>query len=148
VALIDVVMEAQDDGLRLVRHIRETLGNRKLRIILRTGQPGSAPERTVITDYEINDFRAKSEMTADRLLTSVLVALRSFRDLERIELTEAAEGRARAAFQARSAFLAQVSHELRTPLNAIINFAEMLHEDLDERGRADEIETLEYLQGA
>src|SRR5438067_82943 len=42
VILLDVVMEQADAGLQLVRHIRDTLGMRDVRIILRTGQPGYA----------------------------------------------------------------------------------------------------------
>ncbi|MGL5270842.1 MAG: response regulator, partial [Selenomonadaceae bacterium] len=57
--LLDVVMERDDAGLQLVRYIRETLGNKMIRIILRTGQPGAAPEANVIVDYDINDYREK-----------------------------------------------------------------------------------------
>jgi len=54
VALIDVVMESPDAGLRLVRELREA-GMREMRIVLRTGQPGYAPEVSVISSYEIDD---------------------------------------------------------------------------------------------
>ncbi|NES67487.1 MAG: hybrid sensor histidine kinase/response regulator, partial [Okeania sp. SIO2D1] len=52
--LLDVVMETNDAGLNLVRYIREELNNRRIQIILRTGQPGEAPEEYVIRNYEIN----------------------------------------------------------------------------------------------
>lgn len=42
--LLDVVMESDDAGLQTARYIREELKNDKVRIVLRTGQPGSAPE--------------------------------------------------------------------------------------------------------
>src|SRR3954462_1740302 len=48
VILLDVVMETDDAGLRLVDYIRNELKNETVRIILRTGQPGQAPERRVI----------------------------------------------------------------------------------------------------
>lgn len=80
-ALIDVVMEEEHAGLNLVRHIREELGNRFLRIILRTGQPGQAPERIVIRDYDINDYKEKAELTADKLYSTVCASLRSYRDI-------------------------------------------------------------------
>lgn len=80
-ALLDVVMESDDEGLRLVDHIRDTLGNRDMRLILRTGHPGFAPETDVIVRYDINDYLSKAELSASRLLTSVLVALRSYRDI-------------------------------------------------------------------
>ncbi|MBP2298605.1 sensor histidine kinase [Azospirillum picis] len=85
VALLDVVMETEDAGLRLVRHIREDLGNQRMRIILRTGQPGQAPERDIIVGYDINDYKAKSELTAQRLFTTLVSALRSWRDIVTIE---------------------------------------------------------------
>jgi len=85
VALLDVVMETEDAGLRLVRHIRDELGNRRMRIILRTGQPGQAPERDVIVGYDINDYKAKSELTAQRLFTTLVSALRAWRDIVTIE---------------------------------------------------------------
>lgn len=81
VALLDVVMEQDDAGLRLVRSIREDIGNTNLRIILRTGQPGEAPERQVIVDYDINDYKSKAELTAQKLFTSTIAALRSYADI-------------------------------------------------------------------
>ena len=55
VALVDVVMETNDAGLRLIERIRGELQNNRIRLILRTGQPGEAPEESVIRDYDIND---------------------------------------------------------------------------------------------
>lgn len=78
VALVDVVMERPDAGLQLVRQIREELGNVALRIILRTGQPGYAPEVETIQKYDINDYKTKAELTRVRLFTSVTMAIRSF----------------------------------------------------------------------
>lgn len=78
VILVDVVLETKTAGLDLVRWIRETLRNQDTRIVLRTGQPDQAPEQDVILRYDINDYRAKTEMTETRLLTSLVGALRSF----------------------------------------------------------------------
>jgi len=89
VALVDVVMESDDAGLRLVRHVRETLGNRAVRIILRTGQPGQAPERDVVLNHDINDYKSKTELTAARLVTSVVGGLRGYRDISAIERNRA-----------------------------------------------------------
>ncbi|WP_210394610.1 response regulator [Motiliproteus sediminis] len=102
-ALLDVVMESDDEGLRLVDHIRDTLGNRDMRLILRTGHPGFAPETDVIIRYDINDYLSKAELSASRLLTSVLVALRSYRDIvgarRQPQSDPAAPARADAALQ-------------------------------------------------
>ncbi len=81
VMLLDVVMESDDSGLQLARYLREDLKNESIRIIMRTGQPGLAPERHIIDHYDINDYRSKSELTAEKLYTAVATALRSYRDI-------------------------------------------------------------------
>ena len=73
--LLDVIMETDAAGLDLVEFIRNELKNETVRIILRTGQPGQAPERRVIVQYDINDYKAKTELTADKLFTSLTAAL-------------------------------------------------------------------------
>ncbi|MBP9023482.1 MAG: DUF3369 domain-containing protein [Spirochaetes bacterium] len=85
VALIDVVMEEEDSGLNLVQFIRDNLGNHSVRIILRTGQPGQAPEHEVVLNYDINDYKAKTELTSEKLFTTVISAIRSYRDIMTIE---------------------------------------------------------------
>jgi signal transduction histidine kinase/DNA-binding NarL/FixJ family response regulator len=82
--LLDVIMETDSAGLDLVHFIRSTLKNETIRIILRTGQPGQAPERRIIVDYDINDYKAKTELTADKLFTSLTAALRSYQQLQRM----------------------------------------------------------------
>jgi signal transduction histidine kinase len=84
VVLLDVIMESDTAGLDLVEFIRNELKNETVRIILRTGQPGQAPERRVIVDYDINDYKAKTELTADKLFTSLTAALRSHQQLQRM----------------------------------------------------------------
>jgi signal transduction histidine kinase len=84
VVLLDVVMETDDAGLALVDHIRSQLKNETVRIILRTGQPGQAPERRVIVEYDINDYKAKTELTADKLFTSLTASLRGYQQLQRM----------------------------------------------------------------
>lgn len=83
--LLDVVMETEDAGLVTVKRIREELNNKLVRIILRTGQPGSAPEQEVIRDYDINDYKEKTELTAAKLYTVVIASLRAYRDISVIE---------------------------------------------------------------
>jgi diguanylate cyclase (GGDEF)-like protein len=85
VVLLDVVMEEADAGLHLVRHIRETLALHDLRIILRTGQPGYAPEMDAIRGYDINDYRTKSELTRTKLYTSVASAIRAYEQIHALE---------------------------------------------------------------
>jgi len=83
--LLDVVMETNDAGLQVVQYIREELKNQHVRIILRTGHPGEAPEESVIVNYDINDYKLKIELTRQKLLTTVIAALRSYRDINTIQ---------------------------------------------------------------
>ncbi|MFC4154902.1 EAL domain-containing protein [Massilia aurea] len=85
VILLDVVMERADAGLQLVRRIREELDLHDVRIILRTGQPGYAPEMEAIRGYDINDYRTKSELTRTKLYTAVAAAIRSYEQLCALE---------------------------------------------------------------
>lgn len=83
--LLDVVMEENDSGLKVARWIREDHNDHFVRIILRTGQPGQAPENEVITRYDINDYKEKTELTTQKLFSAVTTALRSYADLQSIE---------------------------------------------------------------
>ncbi|WP_457421880.1 putative bifunctional diguanylate cyclase/phosphodiesterase [Roseateles sp. P5_E7] len=85
VVLLDVVMETEDAGLQLVRHIREELDLKAVRIVLRTGQPGYAPEIETVQAYDINDYKTKSELTRTRLYTVLTAAVRSYRQICALE---------------------------------------------------------------
>ena len=85
VVLLDVVMETEHAGLDLVCFIRDELKWRDTRIILRTGQPGYAPEEDAIRDYDINDYKTKNELTRKKLLTALTAAIRSYDQLRTIE---------------------------------------------------------------
>lgn len=82
--LLDVVMEEDDAGLEVARYIRQELHNNVTRIVLRTGQPGQAPEDDVIRNYDINDYKDKTELTKTKLVTLFYSALRSYRDISMI----------------------------------------------------------------
>lgn len=84
-AFVDVVMETDDAGLLLVEAIRNELQNHTTRLILRTGQPGQAPEEDVIRSYDINDYKAKTELSSIKLKSCVYTAIRSYRDIKTIE---------------------------------------------------------------
>lgn len=81
VLLLDVVMETDTAGLDVVKHVRGVIGNKNVRIVMRTGQPGLAPEHSVVAEYDINDYREKTEITSQRLFTVLHSALRSYRDI-------------------------------------------------------------------
>lgn len=86
--MLDVVMETDHAGLDVVKFVREVANNHTVRIILRTGQPGRAPEREVITAFDINDYKDKTELTSSKLFTLVYSCLRSYRDIVAIDASK------------------------------------------------------------
>ncbi len=85
IAFIDVVMETDDAGLQLVNFIRNELKYQLIRLIIRTGQPGVAPEKEVIERYDIDDYKDKTELTSEKLYTTMRLALKSYRDLKTLD---------------------------------------------------------------
>ncbi|HVT05379.1 MAG TPA: response regulator [Thermoanaerobaculia bacterium] len=85
VILLDVVMETSSAGLDACRAIRDDLGNHFVRILLRTGQPGIAPEKKTIEDYDIDGYLPKAELTTNRLYAAVRAALKSYEELVQLE---------------------------------------------------------------
>ena len=84
-AFVDVVMETDHAGLELVEWIRNRLKNQAIRLILRTGQAGSAPEAKVIKEFDINDYKEKTDFTAGKMTTTVYASIRAYRDIMTIQ---------------------------------------------------------------
>ena len=82
--LLDVVMETDDAGLWVVKQIREEMNNQHVRVILRTGQAGRFPEEAVIVDYDVNDYKTKTELTAGKLFSSVVTSIRSYTNIREL----------------------------------------------------------------
>lgn len=81
IILLDVVMEEDDSGLKVAHIMRSEMGLEEPRIILRTGQPGYAPEEQIIKDYDINDYKTKTELTRSKLITTIIASLRSYQQI-------------------------------------------------------------------
>jgi response regulator RpfG family c-di-GMP phosphodiesterase len=130
VVLLDVVMETEDAGFDVVQHIRKIRQNNAMRIILRTGQPGHAPQRRAIVEYDINDYKEKTELTADRLFTTVMAALRSYRDI--ITITKSKHGlesivqNSAALYQAGNN-IHKFANAMYTQFTALVRSQELLH---------------------
>ena len=86
VILLDVVMEDKTSGLAVVHHIRKFLRNPRIRIILRTGQPKPAPVDEIVSEYDINDYKEKNDLTAQKLITCLSTSLQAY-----YEITELAQ---------------------------------------------------------
>jgi signal transduction histidine kinase len=138
VMLLDVVMETPHAGLELVRALRQEPGRPELRIILRTGQPGYAPELETVRDYDIDDYCTKAELTSIRLYTSLTTAIRCHRMI--LSLRESHETMEQCVAQrtrelsdavvALEAFNRMVSHDLRGPLSGIAGMSGLIQDDL------------------
>ena len=144
-ALIDVVMETNTAGLDLVRTIREELQNRSMRLIVRTGQAGHAPEQDVVIAYEIDAYLQKTDISPQRLITTIIASLRAYEyivDIQKLntglehqvaqrtaqlleanknlyqandELTLAAASLSQ-SIQIQKRFIADAAHQMKTPL--------------------------------
>jgi len=130
--LLDVVMEEIDSGLKLVPFIRDELKNDTVRIILRTGQPGVAPEEKIVRDYDINDYKSKSELSEMHLITTIISSLRSYSSLMRIkeEVAKNIAQEKKLTQQARTSAMGEmmgaIIHQWKQPLGTIGSIASNL----------------------
>ncbi|CAA0087168.1 3'3'-cGAMP-specific phosphodiesterase 2 [Zhongshania aliphaticivorans] len=123
IILLDVVMETDRAGLDLVHYIRRELNNKFVRIILRTGQSGQSPEQEVITQYDINDYKEKTELTRQKLFSTVYTSLRSYEDI--IALEENRKGLAKVISSSATIFqtrdISQFSEGVLEQLTALLH---------------------------
>ena len=120
VAFVDVIMETDRAGLDLVDFVRNNLHNQDVRIIIRTGQPGIIQEQTTIDNYDIDDFKEKTELTNKKLISTLTLAIKHYETHQQLTM---AKDLAERANESKSLFLANMSHELRTPMHAILSYS-------------------------
>ncbi|EIJ41619.1 signal transduction histidine kinase [Beggiatoa alba B18LD] len=146
IILLDVVMETPDAGLIFVEYVRETCRNHFAQIILRTGQPGYAPEKEVISKYEINYYANKTELTAQKLFALITSCLRAYNNIMTLEgyrqnlelMVQARVGELREKNaqliqlnQEKNEFLSITAHDIKNPLSNIKVYAEEIETDYD-----------------
>ena len=119
VVLLDVVMENDTSGLELANYIRKEKDLQELRIILRTGQSGIAPERKVIDTYDIDGYQTKNELTTDKLYTAVRSGLKNFHDIQSAHETQRKLLVAETTAELREVLTSMIIHDLRNPLSII-----------------------------
>lgn len=85
IVFIDVVMETDDAGLRLVDTIRNVVGNSQIRIVLLTGQPSFAPQKDVMKLLDIDEYWNKADLSAEKLHSVINSNLRTYKYIQQIE---------------------------------------------------------------
>ncbi len=131
---LDVVMETDDAGLQFVKYLREEVGNRFVRIVLRTGQPGNAPERDVIVNYDINDYKEKTNFDSTKLFTTTFSALRAYQDIMRLEESRKSLDRYRIGLEKvieSSANLFEIRSLKQFAREILVQFGSIMHIDQD-----------------
>ena len=136
IVLLDIGMETDDAGLDVATFIREQLKDDLTRIIIRTGQPGDVPEQDIIDNYDINDYKSKTELTLEKLFISIRTAIAQYdqinelanlnKDLEKriqVAVTKQQEQQEALFLQNRAVqmgeLLNMLAHQWRQPLSRI-----------------------------
>jgi len=137
---LDVVMETNDAGLKLVQYIRQELNNKLTQIVLHTGQPGQAPEKEVIAKYDINSYQTKTEFTDNRIYTVTAASLRAYDALKKVkEYSETLEQKVAERTQklqetldTKNKLFSIIAHDLRNPFNTLLGFAHLILHQIDQ----------------
>ena len=136
IVLLDIGMETSDAGLEVANFIRQQLNDDLTRIIIRTGQPGDVPEKDIIDNYDINDYKSKTELTVEKLFTAIRTAIAQYDQINELAtLNEDLEERIQEALEVQQKqqealflqdrtvqmgeLLNMLAHQWRQPLSRI-----------------------------
>lgn len=134
VVFLDVIMEHDQAGFDVIRHLRTSQENYRTRIVIRTGEPGEYPEATVVNEYEINDYKSKGELTEERLNCTMTTALRSFCDLLMLEHYKNSESVMihKSKLMLFGEMMGMMLHQWQQPITSISLICDLAKEDLKE----------------
>lgn len=127
--LVDIIMETDDAGFKIIKYIRETLNNQEVRIIIRTGETGGTPKEEIIQNYDIDGYREKSDLSNLKLFSTVYSALKTYNDIQKIKENEKKilEKEHLILKQSKMILISEmidnISHQWRQPLSLISTIA-------------------------
>ncbi len=129
VILLDIVMEHDTDGLDVARYARAHYSNPHTRIIVRTGQPGMLHESEAASDYGVNYYEPKTQLTSERLRAVVHMALDSYRASRALDETNR---KLREVIADVELFSHAIGHDIRGPARNLHMLCELLSDELQD----------------
>ncbi len=148
VVILDVVLGKNEIGLSLVPIIREKFLNLSVQIILRTGQPSDIPEIEVLRKYDIREYLNKNSTDRQRLVLSLLSALKSYEKEAMYEIAVKTEVSKNADLQEKLAeseklaaiatLSAGINHEVGNALNGMAGGIAILDKEIKKKSSGEE----------
>ncbi len=129
VILLDIVMAHDTDGLDVARYARTHYHNPHTRIIVRTGQPGMLHEREAASDYGVNYYEPKTQLTAERLRAVMHMALDSYRASRALDESNR---KLRKVIADVELFSHAIGHDIRGPARNLHMLSELLGDELQD----------------
>jgi CheY-like chemotaxis protein len=78
IILLDIVMESNDAGLKVIDYVRDVQNDFFTQIVVRTGYHGPISENGLMFLYDIQGYLSKSELLAYDLRLTILFSLRNY----------------------------------------------------------------------
>lgn len=149
VIFLDIIMEHDEAGFDVIRHLRDELHDYRTRIVIRTGEPGEYPETEVVRKYEINDYKSKGELTEEQLYCTMTTALRSYCDLLMLEHYKNSENVMihKSKLMLFGEMMGMMLHQWQQPISSINLISDIAEDDLERLAMPEEErgQLLEYV---